>query len=836
VVENNFFSQAGREDILKTWFSKSSRPAANQRVQVILLSEGNQHLLPGHDIQNRINNGNGAGYHRLVLSHDVFQAPLTLAITPTLASAIQWAAVDPAANKPWRDGPSFNLALRSLGDAGRLFLLGTTFAGHAPNYTTAAFDAANIDTAHHLLFDIYGIAPSDDVLYLPERTADHQTLQRARDLQFTHTLLDQRQHIESWFGRTEALGDNGYRLNRINNLDTFVIHDSLSENLFRNTDNGAPTQIRQLLSRKSRSGQQEQVAILISSLDDFSAPAQADAYQRNLRWLVNRPWIEIVNPGDIIARGWSPVDRGSPVVPLVSKNFVQYASQGSYDNWYFGNAEREGLAGKRFERRPGELLATAFGRIGTSGLANDAWQAIAGLNPADELGRLAHATAGAALFTTAFHNQGSVDLRKFSTGDFINPASGYESLADFSATAQAHFRHAAIYADVAAWATTADSLTATVAETRDLTLDGVANRLLYNSRVYAVFDQMGGRLLASWIRDPSTGRVFQATGNLLSLADAANDLEGDANGTARRTSGFKDWFADGGAGHAYVNALYTATPALSGTGWTFTSDDGRVSKTITLADDATTLVAAYDLDPLVGQLFVRFGLSPDLERLLISGQNHLSGPIDSGTHVRITTQGPDNTVSARLHYGGTGYNANWIDSATDDPSAIYDTVNLRDQAQTQQLEFSGTGQFTLGLELEAAANLAIDTDGDGLPDWWETLHFGSSTAADTNADPDGDGLSNWQEFILGTDPNQAMPYVLAIGQNPASDVTLQFQTIEGRSYEILYSENLIQWLPAQTGIPGTGGLLQWTDDGSQTGSHPQSETKRFYRVRVELGN
>ncbi|HMO03026.1 MAG TPA: S8 family serine peptidase [Kiritimatiellia bacterium] len=49
----------------------------------------------------------------------------------------------------------------------------------------------------------------------------------------------------------------------------------------------------------------------------------------------------------------------------------------------------------------------------------------------------------------------------------------------------------------------------------------------------------------------------------------------------------------------------------------------------------------------------------------------------------------------------------------------------------------------------------VDSDGDGMPDWWEFIHFGSITGAAPGADPDADGLTNLQEFQIGTDPLNA---------------------------------------------------------------------------------
>ncbi len=65
--------------------------------------------------------------------------------------------------------------------------------------------------------------------------------------------------------------------------------------------------------------------------------------------------------------------------------------------------------------------------------------------------------------------------------------------------------------------------------------------------------------------------------------------------------------------------------------------------------------------------------------------------------------------------------------------------------------FAVTGQVT-----NVNINLVDpDSDGDGLPDWWETVHFGHYSFRGPNDDQEPDGLNNLAEYNADTDPNDS---------------------------------------------------------------------------------
>jgi len=83
-----------------------------------------------------------------------------------------------------------------------------------------------------------------------------------------------------------------------------------------------------------------------------------------------------------------------------------------------------------------------------------------------------------------------------------------------------------------------------------------------------------------------------------------------------------------------------------------------------------------------------------------------------------------------------------------------------------------------------------DTDGDGLPDWWENAYgLNPTNSNDATLDSDGDGMSNLNEFRTATNPtNAASVFKLAVTSlNPPR---FQFVAQSNLSYSVQVSSNV----------------------------------------------
>jgi len=124
----------------------------------------------------------------------------------------------------------------------------------------------------------------------------------------------------------------------------------------------------------------------------------------------------------------------------------------------------------------------------------------------------------------------------------------------------------------------------------------------------------------------------------------------------------------------------------------------------------------------------------------------------------------------------------------------------------------------------------VDSDGDGIPDWWMLKYFGHATgqAGDLSRaadDADGDGVSNLQEYLAGTSPVDATSVFRLWANAPLNrQTTLTWPAMTGRSYQIQYKTNLTDsvWLTAPGNVWVTGGQGYYLA--------PAAQPHLFYRV------
>jgi glycosidase len=137
--------------------------------------------------------------------------------------------------------------------------------------------------------------------------------------------------------------------------------------------------------------------------------------------------------------------------------------------------------------------------------------------------------------------------------------------------------------------------------------------------------------------------------------------------------------------------------------------------------------------------------------------------------------------------------------------------------------------------VKAAPGSILDSDGDGLPDYWEAQNGLDPNNPDgvegAESDADGDGLSAILEFLADFNPlDSADGHLLTPVISPSGNTwRLQFPVIPNRVYQVEESDGLDDWqeLGASFSVPSANPMHLWTDPAPVTG-------KRFYRVRIDL--
>ena len=101
-----------------------------------------------------------------------------------------------------------------------------------------------------------------------------------------------------------------------------------------------------------------------------------------------------------------------------------------------------------------------------------------------------------------------------------------------------------------------------------------------------------------------------------------------------------------------------------------------------------------------------------------------------------------------------------------------------------------------------------DADGNGLPDAWETQHFGV-TGSSATADADSDGTTNLMEYLAGTDPRSGTSVFRPTSRVESGKLILTVPTVSGRNYRVWGTANLQTAWTAHETITGDGSNVEW---------------------------
>jgi hypothetical protein len=126
------------------------------------------------------------------------------------------------------------------------------------------------------------------------------------------------------------------------------------------------------------------------------------------------------------------------------------------------------------------------------------------------------------------------------------------------------------------------------------------------------------------------------------------------------------------------------------------------------------------------------------------------------------------------------------------------------------------------------ASQDVPTDGS-VPEWWSNYYFG--TAVDPSLDPDNDGYSTAAEYVLGTDPANAVSKFSVSSARKPNGLDISFlPAVGGRVYELQLKTNLSSTLwQTMLDVPALA-----NGQGKFSVTNAPSAPSRFFRIAVHL--
>ena len=122
-----------------------------------------------------------------------------------------------------------------------------------------------------------------------------------------------------------------------------------------------------------------------------------------------------------------------------------------------------------------------------------------------------------------------------------------------------------------------------------------------------------------------------------------------------------------------------------------------------------------------------------------------------------------------------------------------------------------------------------DSNGNGLPDWWEAFYFGSPTGAVATADNSGTGMNNLQKYLAGLNPLDSNSRLAVSAVFPVfGGWEIDFSAVSGKVYRIEYLSDLRlsnTWQILQDNISTNANTTIQIVDFTATNT-----LNRFYRI------
>lgn len=244
-----------------------------------------------------------------------------------------------------------------------------------------------------------------------------------------------------------------------------------------------------------------------------------------------------------------------------------------------------------------------------------------------------------------------------------------------------------------------------------------------------------------------------------SVTDAAGDLDGDGRSNLQEYNGGWD---------PQLIEIASSMVRLSGP---FSLDSGGPRFGLTLDTDSDGMPDWWEVEYGLNRLVNDADDDPDFDgdSNLYEYQHGTNPMINdvTGTHFALSLRFLFDTVGRLPDSDGDGIPDLWenahglnylVQDAGEDPDgdgrSNLDEYNSGTDPQVNDWlgpRVVASTRFVLDTG-GIAGGYALDSDGDGMPDWWEFIHGLNPHLNDAAFNPDGDTLSNIQEYNAGTDP------------------------------------------------------------------------------------